>query len=117
VASFELEHIEDGDPDVAIVALAGDVDLSNADDVVEQLGAAAAGRPLVVDLNRVLFIDSAALHRLFGVARESGSGRLALVADPTAPVAKTLEIVQFKRAAIVATSVAEARAALARPDA
>jgi anti-anti-sigma factor len=117
VASFELEHIEDGDPDVAIVALAGDVDLSNADDVVEQLGAAAAGRPLVVDLNRVLFIDSAALHRLFGVAREIGSGRLALVADPSAPVAKTLEIVQFKRAAIVATSVAEACAALARPGA
>jgi len=116
VAAFELEQMQDAD-EVVVVAVAGDLDLSNADDLVERLGTTAAGRPLVVDLNRVLFIDSAALHRLFGVARESGAGRLALVAEPNAPVARTLEIVQFHRAAIVATSVAEACAALARPDA
>ena len=114
VASFELEQVQDGDPEVAVVAIAGELDLSNADDLVEQLGTAAAGRPLVVDLNRVLFIDSAALHRLFGVARERGFDRLALVADPGAPVARTLEIVQFHRAATVAASVSDARAALAR---
>ena len=104
-------------PDVAVVAVAGELDLSNADDLVEQLDAAAAGRPLVVDLNRTLFIDSAALHRLFLVARGSGAGRLALVAEANAPVARTLEIVQFERAAIVATSVAEAHAALIRTSA
>jgi anti-anti-sigma factor len=114
VASFELEQVQDGDPEVAVVAIAGELDLSNADDLVEQLGTAAAGRPLVVDLNRVLFIDSAALHRLFGVARERGFDRLALVADPSAPVARTLEIVQFHRAATVAASVSDARVALAR---
>ena len=117
MASFELEHVQDGDPGVAIVAVAGELDLSNADDFVAELDAAAAGRPLVVDLNRVLFMDSAALHRLFGVARDSGSARLALVAEASAPVAKTLEIVQFERAAIVAASVDEARASLARPGA
>jgi anti-anti-sigma factor len=116
VAAFELEQMRDAD-EVVVVAVAGDLDLSNADDLVERLGTTAAGRPLVVDLNRVLFIDSAALHRLFGVARESGAGRLALVAEPNAPVARTLEIVQFHRAAIVATSVAEACAALAGSDA
>ena len=116
MALFELEQIQDGD-EVVVVAVTGDVDLSNADDLVERLGAAAAGRPLVVDLNRVLFIDSAALHRLFGVARESGSGRLALVAEPNAPVARTLEIVQFNRVATVATSIPEACAALARSGA
>jgi anti-anti-sigma factor len=113
VAAFELQQMEDAD-EVVVVAVAGDLDLSNADDLAERLGTTAAGRPLVVDLNRVLFIDSAALHRLFGVARESGSGRLALVAEPSAPIARTLEIVQFHRAAIVATSVAEACTALAR---
>ena len=116
MAAFELEQMEDAD-EVVVVAVAGDLDLSNADDLVERLGTTAAGRPLVVDLSRVLFIDSAALHRLFGVARERGSGRLALVAEPNAPVARTLEIVQFHRAAIVATSVAEACAALAGSDA
>jgi anti-anti-sigma factor len=113
VASFELEHVADGDPEVAIVAVAGELDLSNADELVEQLAAAASGRPLVIDLNRVLFIDSAALHRLFEVARERGSAGLALVAEPNAPVARTLEIVQFGRAATVATSVGEACTALA----
>jgi anti-anti-sigma factor len=117
VSSFELEHVQNGDPEVAIVAVAGELDLSNADDLVEQLAVAAAGRPLVVDVSRVLFIDSAALHRLFGVARESGVGRLALVAEPSAPVARTLEIVQFHQAAIVAASVGEAYAALTRPRA
>lgn len=116
MASFELEQIQEAD-DVVVVAVTGEVDLSNADDFVERLGMAGAGRPLAVDLNRVLFIDSAALHRLFVVARESGPGRLALVAEPTAPVARTLEIVQFHRAAIVATSVVEACAALARSHA
>jgi len=117
VAAFELEQVRNGDPEVAIVTVSGELDLSNAEDLVEQLGAAAAGRPLVVDLNRVLFIDSAALHRLFGVAQERGFGRLALVADPNAPVARTLEIVQFHRAATVATSIGEACAALARSGA
>lgn len=116
MSSFELEHLQD-DPDVAVVAVAGELDLSNADDLAEQLDAAAAGRPLVVDLNRILFIDSAALHRLFVVARESGAGRLALVAEANAPVARTLEIVQFQRAAIVASSVTEACAAVTRPSA
>ena len=114
MASFELEQVQEGDPAVAVVAVTGELDLSNADELAEQLGVAAAGRPLVVDLSRVLFIDSAALHRLFGVARESGSGRLAVVAEPSAPIARTLEIVQFQRAATVATSVGEACAALAR---
>jgi len=114
VASFELEHVQDGDPGLAIVALVGELDLSNADELVEELAAAAAGRPLVIDLNRVLFIDSAALHRLFGVASERGPDSLALVAGPGAPVARTLDIVQFGRAATVVASVADARAALGR---
>ncbi len=114
MASFELEHVQEGDPGVAIVAIAGELDLSNADELVEELDAVAAGRPLVLDLNRVLFIDSAALHRLFGVATERGFDRVALVAEPTAPVARTLDIVQFRRAATVVASVADARAALGR---
>jgi anti-anti-sigma factor len=114
VALFELEYVTDGDSEVAMVAVAGELDLSNADELVEQLRTTAADRPLVIDLNRVVFIDSAALHRLFEVARERGSSGLALVAEPGAPVAKTLEIVQFGRAATVAASVSDACAALAR---
>ena len=117
MGSFQLEYVDKGDPDVAVVAVEGDLDLSNADDFVERIAMSAAARPVVIDLNRVLFIDSAALHQLFEVARERGFQRLALVAEPGAPVARTLEIVQFSRVATIAASVDEALAALARRDA
>jgi len=114
VASFELEYLEDGDPDVAFVTLGGQLDLTNAVDLVQQLEAVAAGRPLIVDLGRVLFLDSAALQRFFRLARERGPDGLAIVIEPDAPVAATLEIVEFRRAATVASSRREAETALAR---
>jgi len=114
VGSFELEHEEAPDSDVAFVALVGELDLTNADELVTQLEAIAAGRPLVVDLSRVLFLDSAALHGLFRVAHERGSSRLAVVVDPGAPVAATLDIVEFRKAATVVPSRDQAEAALGR---
>jgi anti-anti-sigma factor len=112
VGSFELEHLEAGEPKVAYVAVGGEIDLTNADELVEQLDALSAGRPLVLDLNRLVFLDSAALHRLFDLARERGAGGLAVVIEPGAPVAATLEIVEFRKAASVTASVDDARAAL-----
>jgi anti-anti-sigma factor len=114
VGSFELEHLEEGDSDIALVALIGELDLTSADELLEQLEEAAAGRPLVVDLSRVLFLDSAALHGLFRVARDRGPGGLAIVIEPTAPVAATLEIVDFRKAATVVSSRKQAQTALAR---
>ena len=112
--SFELEYLEESDPRLAVVALVGELDLTNADALVEQLEAMAAGRPLVLDLNRVLFLDSAALHGLFRVARVRGRDGFAIVIEPTSPVATTLEIVDFRRAATVVPSRDDAVTALAR---
>ena len=107
--------MEPDEAGLAFVAVSGELDLTNADELAERLGELANGEtPLVLDLNRVVFIDSAAIHRLFRVARERGPGRLAFVVDPTAPVAATLEIVEFSRAATVSASLAEARATLTR---
>ena len=114
MSSFELEYVEDGDSELATVALVGELDLTNSDELVEQLERFAAGRPLVIDLNRLLFLDSAALHGLFRIARERGSGGLAVVIDPSAPVAPTLEIVEFRRAATVVATREQAGSALAR---
>ena len=55
----------------------------------------------MIDLNRVVFIDSAALHVLFKLADTSSPDSLVLVLDPDAPVARTLEIVGMKDAARV----------------
>ena len=113
VAIFELTFEVD-DSGVALVALAGELDLTNVDDLEEDLRTVTNGSPLVLDLNRIVFIDSAALHRLFLIVRERGARAVAFVIEPTAPIARTLSIVELGRAATVAPTVPEAVAALRR---
>jgi anti-anti-sigma factor len=104
VSAFELELDGTGAPEID-ASLSGELDLTNARELEERLrDAAPAGSTLVVDLNRVVFIDSAALHVLFKIARHLGPGSLVLVLDPDAPVARTLEIVGMKDAARVIAS-------------
>jgi anti-anti-sigma factor len=112
VGSIELERVDHDDPAVAVVALSGELDLTNVGKLVEELEEAATDRALILDLNRLLFLDSAALHALFELARTRGASGLALVIDPSAPVASTLAIVDFRQAAPVVGSRDEARAAL-----
>ena len=113
MAIFELTFEAD-DSGIALVALAGELDLSNVDDLDEELRAVTNGSPLVLDLSRVIFIDSAALHQLFRMVRERGARAVAFVIEPTAPIARTLSIAGLDRAATVASTLPEAVAALRR---
>jgi anti-anti-sigma factor len=117
VSSFELEHLESEDSDITFIGLGGELDLTNATELDERLAAALEGQRLVLDLNRVTFIDSAALHCLFRIARRRGRDGLAFVVETSAPIATTLAIVELDRAAPVAATFETARAALeqARP--
>lgn len=114
VASFEIELGADVESGVTLVALAGELDLTNVDDLDEQLEAATNGGAIVFDLNQLVFIDSAALHRLFRIVRRCGAARVAFVIDPAAPVAGTLSIVELGRAATVVPTRDEAVASLGR---
>jgi anti-anti-sigma factor len=114
VATFELDHVADVGAGVTMVALAGELDLTNVDDLEDELERVANGDQLVLDLNHLVFVDSAALHRLFRLVRERGAGGVAFVIEPTAPVAGTLSIVELSRAATVASTRDEALAALGR---
>jgi anti-anti-sigma factor len=113
VSTYELEHHEADETGVAVVALVGELDLTNVSGLERRLetetGSDAA---LVVDLNRVVFIDSAALHCFFRLGRARGRSRLALVVEPTAPIARALEIVDLGRAVTVAPTLEAAQAAL-----
>jgi anti-anti-sigma factor len=107
MSAYELEVRDTGTPGVAEVELAGELDLTNARELEERLVEVARnGTDVVVDLNRVVFIDSAALHVLFRLARNLGSSRLTIVLDPGAPVARTVEIVGLRDAMRVVPSVA-----------
>lgn len=114
MATFELDHVADVGAGVTMVALAGELDLTNVDDLEDELERLTNGDQLVLDLNRLVFVDSAALHRLFRLVRERGAGGVAFVIEPTAPVAGTLSIVELSRAATVAATRGQALAALAR---
>jgi anti-anti-sigma factor len=105
VSAYELELNRNDAPDEIDAFLSGELDLTNARELEERLrDAAPTGSTLVVDLNRVVFIDSAALHVLFKIARHLSPGSLVLVLAPDAPVARTLEIVGMKDAARVIAS-------------
>ena len=104
---YELERRESGDPRELVVAVAGELDLTNARDFEERLVRLISpdGASLVLDFNRVLFIDSAALHVLFRRARQLGRDRFGLVFEPTSPLARTLSIVAISEVATVGTSI------------
>lgn len=93
---------------VVVVVLSGELDLTNARELEDRLERCAPGDTvLVVDLNRVVFIDSAALHVLFKLAGRRGRERLTLLLEQGAAVARTLEIVGMKDAAPVVASLDE----------
>jgi anti-sigma B factor antagonist len=71
---------------VVIAAITGEIDVSNSAQLRERLFELAdAGGTLIVDLNRVAFIDSAGLGALVGTSRraaEHGGSLLAVCAQP-----------------------------------
>jgi anti-anti-sigma factor len=104
MSAYELELDHTRVPGV-VATLSGELDLTNASEVEESLRRAApeAGE-LLVDLNHVVFIDSAAIHVLFRLARDLGAGGLVLLVAPDAPVARVLEIVHIKDAVRIVPS-------------
>jgi anti-sigma B factor antagonist len=59
---------------VAIAEVTGDIDMSTASGLRERLsGLADSGQPLIVDLNRVTFIDSTGLGVLVNAARRAAA--------------------------------------------
>ena len=104
MSTYELE-LDETDTAAIVTSLSGELDLTNAREVEERLRASApTGTVLVIDLNRVVFIDSAALHVIFKLARDLGRDALALVLDPEAPISRTLDIVGMRDAVTVVDS-------------
>jgi anti-sigma B factor antagonist len=118
VTSYELEERVTEALGLVVVETSGELDLTNAADLERRLQALTEGGDigLVLDLNRVLFIDSAALHVLFRTARRLGKERLGLVVEPGGAIARTFAIVGISQVATVAASHDELPPPLASPD-
>lgn len=108
---YELEAQRSENGAVVRALLSGELDLTNAREVELRLDELAeADARLVVDLNRVSFVDSAALHVLFKLARSRAS-RLVIVLEPNAQIARTITIAGLDRV----TSVVRSTESVARP--
>ena len=115
VTSYELEVRETDVGEIALGELAGELDLTNAEELERRLEEIAAGvSKVVLDLNGILFFDSAALHVLFRFARrlEAEGKAFGLVLLATSPVAKTLSIVSFDQVATIRPSLEDVLADL-----
>ena len=105
MSTYDLE-LHDTPEGVVVASLTGELDLTNAREFEERLDAAASQKALlVVDINRVVFLDSAALHVFFKLARQRGVRGLALLMDPRAAVSRTLDIVGMRDAVRVVASL------------
>ena len=106
MSSYGIELTGGSDGTEAHVRLSGELDLLSARELELRLAEVAPEDVrLVLDLNDVSFLDSAALHVLFELARRRAPDRLAFVVDPGARVAGTLEIVGLARVAPVRPSL------------
>jgi anti-anti-sigma factor len=92
---------------VAVVRLTGELDLTNVEEVGRRLEPAEVSPAVVLDLSALAFLDSAAVHLLFSLARRRrDEGRaLAVVVPAGSPVERLVAIVDLGRAAPVRTTL------------
>ncbi len=83
---------------VPIARVRGEIDLSNADQVLHSLEDAAdeAAPGLVVDLRELEYLDSAGVRLLFQAARSvaDAGGRFVAVVAPESPARRVLELAE-----------------------
>ena len=97
------------DPGYVLVTVAGEVDFASAAGLRERLFTLAkAGRPLVVDLDRVSFIDAAGLGVLAGAARQAaGHGASLRVVCARRQVRRLFGLTRLDQAVPLVASLAE----------
>ena len=116
MTSYELAWRETDVPGTIVADASGELDLTNARHLEERLAELAAnGERMVLDLNRVTFLDSAALHALFRTARRLGDGRFGIALSPAAALMRTLTIVGLTDAVPVRATAEDVTQLLAAP--
>jgi anti-anti-sigma factor len=96
-----------------VVRLEGELDKLGVEDVRRSLDRIAEAGPVVLDLDRVAFIDSAGLHALFALGRLPGS-RIAVAVADKSPTARVIALVRLGDMLPVRESIEEAVSALRR---
>src|SRR2546423_9199400 len=90
-----------------LVSLAGELDHMTAPDLTEAVDGCNDGKPIVVDLSELRFLDSSGLHALIEARSDS---RPLVVVCPDGNVGRVLSIVRLELALPVYERLAEALA-------
>ena len=108
----EIEVEQDGD--LVVAQLSGEVDMTNAAYVREELTAAVPNGAigLVVNLSGTTYLDSAAIELLFELSRRLARRRqaLRLVLPDDSPLRRLLMLTDVESVAELHSSLADARA-------
>jgi anti-anti-sigma factor len=82
---------------VLVAEVTGEIDLSNAEELGEQILAELPGdaRAVVIDLSQVGFLDSVGIFVIYGMRENlrERDKKLGLVVPPSSPIASTLALV------------------------
>src|ERR1700728_2437109 len=85
--------IDDSERSLSVMSIAGEIDMLSASELGSHLDEVIArGVPVVVDLSAVSFIDSSGLREIH---RASDLGRVLLVVEPAATVARVVALSGF----------------------
>jgi anti-anti-sigma factor len=115
ITNPDREHPDE----VAVLSLAGDLDLSNAHQVERAIRDAEIRRPdvLVLDLRRVTFLDSTMLRRLVAAhSRARADGRRLVVAVGTEAVRRLFRITLLEWRLEIVDDVADVEAGRPHAD-
>jgi anti-sigma B factor antagonist len=108
----DLSRLDVSGDDVVIARLSGEIDLSNAAQVGQDLGAAVPNSALglVLDLTATSYLDSSGVHLIFGLAERlrRRQQQLRVVVPEGAPIRRVLRIVELDGAVPVVATVEEA---------
>lgn len=102
---------------VAVATFAGEIDISNADQLGAELRTRVSNRvfAVIVDLSEITYIDSQGLTMLFELNRRLRTRQqlLHLVVRQEAHLRRVLDLVEFGEVGGVQASIADARSSLA----
>jgi anti-anti-sigma factor len=108
----DLSHLDVSGDDVVVARLSGEVDLSNATEVGDELstGVPNTALGLVLDLTATTYLDSSGVHLIFDLAERlrTRQQQLRIVVPAGAPVRRVLRIVELGDTVPVLASVEEA---------
>jgi anti-anti-sigma factor len=108
----ELSRLELSGDDVVVARLSGEIDMSNANEVGDELSSAVPNTALglVLDLTALTYLDSSGVHLVFDLAERlrRRQQQLRVVVPSGAPIRRVLRIVELDDSVPVLASVDEA---------